>query len=247
MTAETGDPVRFSCEIESVPEAEITWEKDGAPIESAVTEDNYVNGSRFVMLKSGVLHIYQVESGDAGIYRYSTPFIYFLLQLMSLSPFCRCVARNELADKDRKSQAGRLIVTPKSEMVEPQFVSPPPSDLWVVQGGNATIECLVTAGSVVQWTLNSTQLPLTPPGYLSLTNVESKVAGDYACVARTAANLTVTRITTVRVATLPEFIRVPKSQVFPTAKTVRFECEVTGTPSPDIRWLKVTNNSSFFK
>ncbi len=69
VTAVAGDPVRFHCEIESVPEAEITWEKDGSPIESAVTEDNYVNGSRFVMLKSGVLHIYQVEASDAGNYR----------------------------------------------------------------------------------------------------------------------------------------------------------------------------------
>ena len=159
------------------------------------------------------------------------------------SLFSRCVARNELADKDRKSQAGRLIVDAQSERQEPQFISPPPSDLWIVQGGNATIECLVTADSVVQWTHNSTQLPLTAsrPGYLSLTNVDPNMAGDYTCAARTAANVTVTRFTPVHVATLPEFIRVPKSQVFPTAKTVRFECEIIGTPSPDIRWLKVTN------
>ncbi len=148
-----------------------------------------------------------------------------------------------MADKDRKSQAGRLVVHPPTERL-PQFISPLPTDLWVVQGGNATIECLVTANSAVQWTLNSTPLPLAvsqPPGYLSLTNVDPSMAGDYACVA-TAANVTVTRLTPVHVATLPEFVRVPKSQVFPTAKTVRFECEITGTPSPDIRWFKVQKN-----
>lgn len=154
-----------------------------------------------------------------------------------------------MADKDRKSQVGRLTVIPALDGL-PQFIFPPPNDLWVVQGNNATIECLVTANAVVRWTLNSTEIPLTTttttstsaldaqPGFLSLTNVDPSMAGDYACVA-TAANVTVTRNTPVRVATLPEFIRVPKSQVFPTAKTVRFECEVIGTPYPDIRWLKV--------
>lgn len=38
-TVETGDPARFACEIESVPEAEITWEKDGAPVASDQSTD----------------------------------------------------------------------------------------------------------------------------------------------------------------------------------------------------------------
>jgi hypothetical protein len=91
--------VRFACEIESVPEAEITWEKDGAPVvfvssDQTVGDDDevnngtdnrkLVNGSisldqeqnnnkpqiRFVRLESGrILHIYDVQSADAGIYR----------------------------------------------------------------------------------------------------------------------------------------------------------------------------------
>ncbi len=97
-TVETGDPARFACEIESVPEAEITWEKDGAPVASVSSDqsaghddevnngtDNrrLVNGSitslvqeekkpqiRFVSLESGrILHIYNVQPADAGIYR----------------------------------------------------------------------------------------------------------------------------------------------------------------------------------
>lgn len=82
-TAETGDPTRFACEIESVPEAEITWEKDGVPIvtQTENQEDND-NGTdsissssvhpqiRFIKLDSGIiLHIYNVQSDDAGNYR----------------------------------------------------------------------------------------------------------------------------------------------------------------------------------
>ena len=195
----------------------------------------------------------------------------------------RCVARNKLADKERRSQAGRLVVNnsptlPGTGHVKtirlPQFISPPPpSNLWVVQGGNMTIECLATGTNVgVRWTLNSSTIgstassqttnwlhdrqwtgSTTGPGYLSLMDVNPSMAGHYSCVAITtvasdgssvAAVTSMTQSTTVHVATVPQFIRVPKSQVFPTAKTVRFECEVTGIPSPEIRWLKVIE---FFK
>ncbi|KAI9554326.1 hypothetical protein GHT06_019598 [Daphnia sinensis] len=238
-TVEMGDPVRFACEIESVPEAEITWEKDGVPVVTVTTQtDNQEDGHngtdsssihpQFVKLESGkILHIYNVQSENAGNYR--------------------CVARNELAEKERKSQAGRLVVS--SENARPnrlaQFISPPPpSDLWVVQGGNVTIECLATGtNTAVKWALNSTtSLPATGPGYLALTDIHPNMAGHYSCVAITAgssvASASITQSTVVHVATVPQFVRLPKSQVFPTAKTVRFECEVTGIPSPEIRWFK---------
>ena len=52
-------------------------------------------------------------------------------------------------------------------------------------------------------------------------------------------------LTSLRVATAPQFIEVPQSQVFPTAKTVRFECHAAGNPTPTIKWLKVIQ--SFLK
>lgn len=150
-----------------------------------------------------------------------------------------------MANKDRKSPIGRLEVVAASDG-PPQLIYSPPGELWIVQGAAATVECLVTANAAVWWTLNATvPFQATRPGYLLLDNVHPSMAGDYACVAK-AGNVTVTRTTTVHVATLPEFIRTPKSQVFPTAKTVRFECEVSGTPAPDIRWLKVKSNKFVF-
>lgn len=81
MTAHEGDPVRFACEIQSLPDANISWEKDGVPIESFVTQNESADhnnnssssssssSSRFVMLNSGILHIYGVQMSDAGNYR----------------------------------------------------------------------------------------------------------------------------------------------------------------------------------
>lgn len=82
-TVEMGDPVRFACEIESMPEAEITWEKDGVAVVTVTQTDNQqdgdngtdsINGSpihpRFVKLESGkILHIYNVQPENAGNYR----------------------------------------------------------------------------------------------------------------------------------------------------------------------------------
>lgn len=148
-----------------------------------------------------------------------------------------------MAVKERRSQAGRLVVSPDTGRQIPQFISPPlPSDMWAVHGGNMTIECLAT-NTAVKWTLNSTTLPSAGLGYLTLTNIHPTMAGHYSCATITAgtsvASSSISQSTIVHVATVPQFIRLPKSQVFPTAKTVRFECEVTGIPSPEIRWFKV--------
>ena len=69
-TVEAGDPVRFGCWIESVPEALVDWEKDGSPVEAAAEEAGAGPTSRFVVLRSGALHIYNASEQDAGNYRY---------------------------------------------------------------------------------------------------------------------------------------------------------------------------------
>lgn len=37
---------------------------------------------------------------------------------------------------------------------------------------------------------------------------------------------------------VPVITKKPKSQEFPTAKTVRFHCEAEGNPTPDIVWFR---------
>ena len=74
VTAQVGDSVRFSCEIESVPDASITWEKDGVAISAINQDDDDDIQSRFVVLNSGVLHIHDVQSDDAGNYRFNLKY-----------------------------------------------------------------------------------------------------------------------------------------------------------------------------
>jgi hypothetical protein len=46
----------------------------------------------------------------------------------------------------------------------------------------------------------------------------------------------------VEVLEAPTFIKVPTSQVYLTAKTVRFECEVRDNKTTEIKWLKNGKN-----
>ena len=162
------------------------------------------------------------------------------------------MARNQLAGKERRSSAGRLLVIPRSEKSRgPQFLSAPMSPsslLWTSQGSNLTLECLATGNPtapVTKWTFNGTH-ELVPsakivirPGFLLLADVDASMSGQYTCTATDGSNATVSQTTTVEVTTRLFLLKMPKSQVFPTAKTVRFECEVGGHPVPDVRWLKV--------
>ena len=165
--------------------------------------------------------------------------------------FFRCLASNELAGKERRSSAGRLLITPPNPELarQPHFISPPAptSPLWITEGETAVLECLASGhppSSSILWTLNDTVLSRPDPGE-RMGYAVAKEAGDYACLVD-PSNANLSRIFPVRLAVRPDIIRRPKSQVFPTAKTVRFECEVTGWPTPDIRWLKVCLASAFF-
>ena len=72
--------------------------------------------------------------------------------------------------------------------------------------------------------------------------------GDYVCQLGTntsglssgvSSGPTSSFVSKLRVAVAPQLVEAPQSQVFPTAKTVRFECHASGSPTPTIKWLKV--------
>lgn len=162
----------------------------------------------------------------------------------------RCTATNVLAAKSRKSSAGRLLVTPRSEnLIESQFVSPVSSpaspsvvNLRVSEGSDVTLECLATGNPLpkVTWKWNASEELVSSDrvsvhrGFVLLTNVDKSMAGEYWCIIDTGFHITSVQVTS------PAFlISSPKSQVLPSAKTVRFECVFGGHPIPEVRWLKV--------
>lgn len=161
------------------------------------------------------------------------------------------MANNELAGRKRRSPAGHLVVTPPNpdHVRAPHIISPlaPQSDLWILPDESVTLECLASAypPTSAKWSVNGTTVPAGPQNGYFVTSSP----GDYACSVASASGSSAVdstaRVFSVRVAAAPSIIRRPKSQVLPTAKTVRFECEVSGSPTPEIQWLKVRLDTGF--
>ncbi|XP_075231320.1 protogenin-like [Lycorma delicatula] len=223
LTVLHGDPVRLQCHIESTPPPIITWERDSVPLPQ---------NHRYVTLSSGVLLINNADPSDEGEYR--------------------CVGTNEVFSKVRvrHSSGGWLRVHARPESSsELEFLSPTDVVRRVVQGGTVSLDCAVRGHNPeVTWahTLLNQSKEIVSEGMkgmnvLTLHNVTEQHAGPYSCVALQSNKkqaLSITKVVSLEVLSPPVLVVKPKSQVYPTAKTVRFECEAKGNPLPDITWLK---------
>ncbi|KAL0166274.1 hypothetical protein M9458_038118, partial [Cirrhinus mrigala] len=61
MSVDEGGVARFQCQVNGIPEANITWEKDRVVLG---TSDD-----RYTLLPMGILQITGVKKSDAGVYR----------------------------------------------------------------------------------------------------------------------------------------------------------------------------------
>ncbi|XP_066994863.2 protogenin [Anabrus simplex] len=264
MTAEAGDVVRFVCQIDSFPKAQISWERNGKPLPQ---------NNRTVFLDSGDLYLTDVQPTDMGTYR--------------------CIATNVASKKQRASPEGVLTVvarSPSSQWV-PKFLPPLMPLVQAIQGNNVVLACAVTGPSVweLQWTRSSPSeqqvivMNRTSGGVnvLAVNNITSNHTGNYTCTAKTPGAQTITQDVrddyrqastflcnrnlegALRSSPLPktdlqknykiqcQVVRIdvwvppmfkvngtPVSEVYPPAKTVRFKCDAQGVPKPDIIWLK---------
>ncbi|KAJ4450294.1 hypothetical protein ANN_01714 [Periplaneta americana] len=225
-TTEEDDIARFSCQIESVPKALISWERNGNPLPQ---------NSRYFTLDSGVLYITKVQPSDAGTYR--------------------CVAVNLLTKRQRVSSEGQLEVIPKSPIPRlPQIISEASAMIEARAGDNVTLDCAATGSPIPELTWmflpripDSKQRPITNKtrngiNVLTLHQVTTAHTGTYTCIATSAGldkqSTPVSKTVSVEVLEIPTFEKVPTSQVYLTAKTVRFECEVKDNKTTEVKWLK---------
>ncbi|KAG8225283.1 hypothetical protein J437_LFUL001896, partial [Ladona fulva] len=252
QVVEEEDVVRFRCQIDSIPTALISWERNRAPLPQ---------DSRYIVLSSGVLQIVGVQPSDAGSYS--------------------CIASNAVAKKQRRSPDATLKVNPISGRYRPpQFLMWPPAtnetasapnsystslplsshplfgnipfmEVIAKQGEDLVLECSASGSPVPQihWsrapdlltgetTIHKEVVGETTAGTnnLPLKTVQVQDGGAYFCIAtnKNSENkvTSITQAIWVGVLAPPVFIRPPASQVFPTAKTVRFDCEVGLPPGP---------------
>ncbi|KAK1155520.1 hemicentin-1-like [Acipenser oxyrinchus oxyrinchus] len=211
-----GTPITLLCEATGVPPPSITWLKDGAPIENNAEWRGMSGGSR--------LELGPVQLSHAGTYT--------------------CLARNTEGETRRHYT---LAV-----QVPPSIVgSSLATDLSVAASEDVTLECLVRGSPKpeVTWLKDGAPLDLTDPQHLQLSQDGGSLrilglrpadSGMYSCLAENSAGQE-TKIYTLTVLVPPSVGSVPAEPAEVTAVqggSVSLECRATGTPPPQISWLK---------
>ncbi|KAG5850585.1 hypothetical protein ANANG_G00084020 [Anguilla anguilla] len=210
------NPVTFACDATGIPPPSLTWLKNGRPIANSESLEMHIlsGGSK--------LQIARTQLSDSATYT--------------------CVASN-VEGKARKNYHLTVQVPPSiagSEL---------PSDVSVLLNESVKLECRAqgTPRPTVQWlkdgkaVSSSRHIRISPDGTtLSLTGALTSDSGKYTCVATNAAGEE-DRIFNLNVYVPPTIQGSSETAKELTAvldSSVNIECVVTGSPPPQLNWLK---------
>ncbi|XP_064204529.1 immunoglobulin superfamily DCC subclass member 3-like, partial [Anguilla rostrata] len=218
MSVDEGGVARFQCQLNGIPEATITWERDRIPL------SRY--DSRYTLLPAGILQITGVKRIDAGLYR--------------------CMASN-IANV-RYSHEAQLNVTggaPKT-FKEPVILSGP-QNLTITVHQTAILECIATGNPrpIVSWSrldgrsIGVEGIQVLGTGNLMISDVSLQHSGVYVCAAnRPGTRMRRTALGRLVVQAPPEFLQWPQSVSKPAGGSAVFTCVAQGVPEPHLIWLK---------
>ncbi|XP_058234040.1 immunoglobulin superfamily DCC subclass member 3 [Hemibagrus wyckioides] len=218
MSVDEGGVARFQCQVNSIPEASITWEKDRMAISTS--------NERYTLLPMGILQITGVKKSDAGIFR--------------------CVATN--IANIRYSHEALLNVTGGAPRIykEPVILSGP-QNLTITVHQTAILECIATGNPrpIVSWSrldgrsIGVEGIQVLGTGNLMISDVSLQHSGVYVCAAnRPGTRMRRTALGRLVVQAPPEFIQWPQSVSKPVGGSAVFTCVAQGVPEPHLIWLK---------
>ncbi|XP_069372774.1 immunoglobulin superfamily DCC subclass member 3 [Paralichthys olivaceus] len=218
MSVDEGSVARFQCQINGVPEAKITWERDRVTLN---TTDN-----RYTLLPMGILQVTGVRRADTGIFR--------------------CVAANPA--NTRYSHEAILNVTGGAPRIykEP-FILSGPQNLTITVHQTAILECIATGNPrpIVSWSrldgrsIGVEGIQVLGTGNLMISDVSLQHSGVYVCAAnRPGTRMRRTALGRLEVQAPPEFLQWPQSVSKPAGGSVVFSCVAQGVPEPHLIWLK---------
>ncbi|XP_028312888.1 hemicentin-1 [Gouania willdenowi] len=211
-----GSHVALLCEATGVPVPSITWLKDGTPIESSLHWQWAIRGNR---LELGPLSL-----SHAGTYT--------------------CVAKNS----EGRTQKNYTLTVQVSPTI---LDSDRPTDVSAPMGDELTLECRANGipaphlswlkDGVTVEPSDSRYIALTPDGStLTLLRLSPEDAGMYTCLAVSSAGQE-SKFYSLFVLVPPSIsgeTTVPREVQVTQDSAVTLECQTTGTPPPQISWLK---------
>nr|XP_057908701.1 immunoglobulin superfamily DCC subclass member 3-like [Doryrhamphus excisus] len=218
VAVDEGGVARLTCQVNGIPEANISWHKDRRPLST--------NEPRYTLLPNGVLHINAVRQSDSGLFR--------------------CVASN--VAKTRYSHEAQLSVTRAGSRTykEPVILSGP-QNLTINVHQTAILECIATGNPrpIVSWSrldgrsIGVEGVQVLGSGNLMISDATLQHSGVYVCSAnRPGSRSRRTALGRLVVQAPPEFVHWPQSVSRPAGGSAVFSCSATGVPEPHIIWLK---------
>ncbi|KAM9066394.1 neogenin isoform 7-T7 [Sarcophilus harrisii] len=211
-----GNSAVLSCEVNTDLVPFVRWEQDRQPL---VLDD------RVMKLPNGALVISNVTEGDGGLYR--------------------CII--ESGGPPKYSEEAELKVLPDPEIPSSLVFLSQPSPLIKVIGQSAILPCVASGvpTPVIRWTKNdeilnpesSERLMLLAGSNLEVSDLTEEDAGTYACIADNG-NETIEAQADLTVQASPEFLKKPANIYAHESMDIVFECEVTGKPTPTVKWVK---------
>lgn len=211
-----GNSAILNCEVNADLVPFVRWELNRQPL---LLDD------RVIKLPSGTLVISNTTEGDRGLYR--------------------CIV--ESGGPPKYSDEAELKVLADPEVTSNLVFLKQPSSLVRVIGQSAVLSCVASGLPLptIKWMKNeealdtesSERLVLLAGGSLEISDVTEDDAGTYFCVADNG-NETVEAQAELTVQAHPEFLKQPTNIYAHESMDIVFECEVTGKPTPTVKWVK---------
>ncbi|KAK5883054.1 hypothetical protein CesoFtcFv8_019424 [Champsocephalus esox] len=218
MSVDDGGVARFQCQINGVPEANISWERHR---EALNTTDN-----RYTLLPMGVLQVSGVRQQDAGVFR--------------------CVATN-IANTRYSHEAMLNITGGAPRTYKEPFILSGPQNLTITVHQTAILECIASGNPrpIVSWSrldgrsIGVEGIQVLGTGNLMISDVSLQHSGVYVCAAnRPGTRMRRTALGRLVVQAPPEFLQWPQSVSRPAGGSAVFTCVAQGVPEPHLIWLK---------
>lgn len=210
-----GDSQVIPCEVNSDLVPFTRWEKDRLPLELS---------TRLVQLPSGALVVSNASESDAGLYR--------------------CLVEN--VGSSKSSDEAQLQILPETGDERKLEFLMQPAPVTKVLGSSVLLPCVVTGYPAphVRWMLGDKPLEesegrveLLAGGVLQISNLTEEDGGVYTCTADNG-NTSIEAQAHLTVQVPPQFAKRPANIYAHESMDIVFECEVTGTPAPTVKWVK---------
>uniref|UniRef100_A0A3P8RUM8 Neogenin 1a n=1 Tax=Amphiprion percula TaxID=161767 RepID=A0A3P8RUM8_AMPPE len=206
-----GDSQVMACEVNSDLVPFTRWEKDRQPLELS---------SRLVQLPSGALVISNASEADAGSYR--------------------CLVENVGSSKSSDEAQLQTLPDRKLELLVQ------PSPVAKVTGSSVLLPCVVAGFPAphIHWMFGDKLLDesegrveMLGGGSLQIYNLTEEDTGIYTCVAENS-NSSIEAQAQLTIQVPPQFVKRPANIYAHESMDIVFECEVSGSPAPTVKWVK---------